>query len=170
MNYTEWLGTVPGEITGDVLWRMGVYRLALFLSDLSWPDASKLMQDQRTLRLAGQLYSAAGSISANISEGYSRQSKKDQARIHEYALGSARESRGWYYQGRHVLGETVTSHRLNLTIQIIRHLLRIIPTERGPMLKEEAPPYALTDQANDLEEAQPRLPTPTTILDAPRTT
>lgn len=142
MNYTEWLNSVPHQITDDVLWKMEVCRVALFLSDLSWHDSTRLMQDKRTVRLAGQLYAAVGSVSVNISEGYSRQSKKDQARFHEYALGSARESRGWYYQARHVLGESMTTHRLDLTTQIIRYLLRIIPVERGPMLKEESLPYA----------------------------
>jgi len=51
------------------------------------------------------LYRAVGSIKANIAEGYSHRSGKDQARFYEYSLGSARESRGWYYDARHILGE-----------------------------------------------------------------
>ncbi len=38
-----------------------------------------------------------GSIRANIAEGYSRGTGKDRARFYEYALGSARESRDWYF-------------------------------------------------------------------------
>jgi four helix bundle protein len=143
VTYEEWLASVPAELTQDPLWRMEVYQLALFVTDLAWHDVSKLVKDKRMLSLADQLYRAVGSISANIAEGYSRRSGKDQARFYEYALGSARESRIWYYQGRYVLLETVVNHRLQLLTQIIRLLLTIIPSERGYKLAEEQSIYAL---------------------------
>src|SRR5689334_21403061 len=127
MNYDGWLKSVPVTISGDSLWKMEAYRLALFLADLGWHDVTKLTEDRRMLGLSDQLYRAVGSISANISEGYSRSSGKDRARFYEYALGSARESRGWYYKSRHVLGEQVVEHRLNFTTQIIRLLLTMVP-------------------------------------------
>ena len=108
MIYEKWLASVPSELTNDPLWKMEVYRLAVFLSDLAWDDVSKLAQDKRTVSLSDQLYRAVGSVTANIAEGYSRRSGKDQARFYEYSLGSAREARGWYYQGRHVLFPSVT--------------------------------------------------------------
>src|ERR1700733_7151546 len=131
MNFESWLNSVPEEIKGDALWRMEVYRLGLFSTDLAWHDVSKLIQDKRTISLADQLNRAVGSIGANISEGYSRQSGKDQARFYEYALGSARETRDWYYQSRHVLTDNVADHRVRLVSQIIRLLLTIIPSQRG---------------------------------------
>ncbi|HXU39650.1 MAG TPA: four helix bundle protein [Blastocatellia bacterium] len=102
---------------------MEVYRLSLFAGDLAWEDATKLMRDRRTRRLSDQLYRAVGSVSSNISEGYSRSTGRDRALFYSYALGSGREGRDWYYKGRHVLGESVTSHRLDLMTQIIRMLL-----------------------------------------------
>jgi four helix bundle protein len=141
MLYNDWLASVPTEITNDALWQMEVYRLAVFLGDLAWRDVSRLIEDKRTIGLADQLYRAVGSISANIAEGYSRQSGKDQARFYEYALGSAREARGWYYQGRHVLSEAVATHRIQLVTQIIRLLLTVIPAERGYKMKEDQAPY-----------------------------
>ena len=48
MTYEEWLASVPVELTDDPLWRMEVYRLALFASDLAWYDVSKLVKDRRT--------------------------------------------------------------------------------------------------------------------------
>jgi four helix bundle protein len=120
---------------------MEVYRLTVFASDLAWHDVSKLVEDKRTVSLSDQLYRAIGSVSANIAEGYSRQSGKDQARFYEYALGSAREARGWYYQGRHILSEAVAMHRIMLLTRIIRSLLTIIPAERGYKLKEEQASY-----------------------------
>ena len=81
MTFEDWLETVPSELTDDPLWKMEVYRLAVFLADLAWYDVTKLYQDKRTVDLAGQLFRAVGSIGANISEGYSRRSGKDQARF-----------------------------------------------------------------------------------------
>jgi len=141
MTYEEWLATVPSELTNDPLWRMEVYRLAVFAADLAWHDVSKLAQDRRTLSLADQLYKAVGSIGANIAEGYSHRSGKDQARFYEYSLGSTREGRIWYYQARHILAETVATHRLKLLTKIARLLLTIIPAERGYKLAEDRAAY-----------------------------
>src|SRR5512135_354078 len=99
---------------------MSAYRLALFLGDLSWHDVTKLIQDRRTLGLSDQLYRAAGSISANLAEGYWYGTGQNRARYYEYALGSARESRDWYFKGRHILGETVTAHRIKLLAEVMR--------------------------------------------------
>lgn len=160
MNYQEWLNTIPKEFTEDALWRMEVYRLALFAGDIAWLDVTKLMQDRRTLSLSDQLYRAVGSVSGNYCEGYSRSSNKDQVRFYEYSLGSARESRNWYWKGRQVLGEKVALHRIQLLTQIIRHLLRIIPAERGHELHEDAPPYLAGAETITLNELLTDVPLP----------
>jgi four helix bundle protein len=100
------------------------------------------------LKLSDQLYSAAGSISANLAEGYSKASKKDQARFYEYSLGSARESRDWYFKARHVLGHDIALHRIRLLTSIIRLLLKLVPNTRGKKISEERVeylPYTLED-------------------------
>jgi four helix bundle protein len=130
MSYEEWVKSVPKDITDDVLWTVKAYRYALFLSDLCWFDVTKLIQDKRTLDLSDQLYRAAGSVSANVAEGYSRSTGKDRARFYEYALGSARESRDWYYKARHVVGESVMQHRSGLLTEIIRLLITMVPQQR----------------------------------------
>lgn len=130
MTYEEWETSVPVELTGDSLWRVEAYRFALFLSDLAWRDINRLFRDGRTRAIADQLYRAAGNISSNIGEGYSRGTGKDRARFFEYALGSARECRDWYYKGRHVLGDKVTSHRLQLATRIVKLLLTMTSNER----------------------------------------
>ena len=141
MNYTDWLPTVFPEITNDPLWKMEVYRLGVFLGDLTWRDTDKLIKDPRMFKLSDQLYSAVGSISANIAEGYSKASKKDQARFYEYSLGSAREARDWYFKARHILGEGVALHRIRLLVQIIRPLLKMVPEYRGKKISEEQAEY-----------------------------
>ena len=138
MNFETWVKTVPNEITQDSLWKMQAYRLSLFAAEIGWHDVSRLMGDRRTMDMAGQMYRSVGSIEANISEGYSRGSGKDRARFYEYALGSARECRGWYYKGRHVLGEPVVEHRIQLITEIVRLLLAMVPNQRayGALLHE----------------------------------
>lgn len=145
-SFQEWLTTrVPPEITADPLWHMEVYRIALFIGDIAWSDVSKLSQDPRMLKLSDQLYAAAGSVSANIAEGYSKASKKDQARFYEYSLGSAREARDWYFKSRHVLGKDVSLHRMRLLVSVIRTLLKLIPEFRAKKIAakiaEEIAPY-----------------------------
>lgn len=152
MNYDEWEKSVPLVLSGDALWKMKVYRYALFLSDIAWLDVSKLMQDGRTKSLSDQLYRAVGSVSGNLEEGYSKLSAKDRARFYEYSLGSARESRGWYYRGRHVLGEEVFSHRAAFLTEVIKMLLTIVPEERGMHICEDSVEYKVK---NVLDEVVP---------------
>ena len=140
MNFTDWVKTVPEVITQDSLWKMEAYRLALFISDVNWFDVTKLMQDKRTLDLSDQLYRAIGSIGANLAEGYSRSTGKDRAGFYEYALGSARESRDWYYKSRYILSEEAVTHRLNLLTQIIRLITTMVPQQRASHGIREADP------------------------------
>jgi len=148
-NYQEWLASVPKEITDDPIWRTEVYRLGLFLGDLAWHDALKLSVKPPTRSLSDQLYRASGSVSANTCEGYSRASGKDQARFYEYALGSARETRDWYFKARHVLGPEITDHRLKLSARIIQNLMRMVPKYRGKSIQEDPEPY-YPEAASDL--------------------
>lgn len=145
LTYKEWEVVVPTSITNDVLWKVSVYRYSLFLSDVAWQDVTKLMQDRRTIALADQLYRAVGSIGANIAEGYSRGTGRDRARFYEYALGSARESRDWYFKARHILGEEITEHRFTILTEIIRLLLTMIPQQRAKKLSEELAPYQINE-------------------------
>jgi hypothetical protein len=77
MNFDDWLADVPDTIKQDPLWQTAVYRQSLFLGDLAWYDAGKLMQDRRAISVSDQLYRAVGGISATIAEGYGRFSTKD---------------------------------------------------------------------------------------------
>ena len=159
VNFNEWLKTMPELFTADALWKMVVYRYAMFLGDLAWHDATKLMSDRRTIGLSEQLYEAVGSVGANISEGYSRSSGKDRARFYEYELGSAREGRGWYYDGRYVLSDEVAHHRMQFLTQVIRLLLTITPEERSRTIREEEAEYKVDSQLL-LEELLEKAPLP----------
>ena len=130
MTYDDWAALVPDCIRGDTLWRVKAYRLGLFLSDLAWRDATRLLKDRRTRAKADQLFRAVANISSNIGEGYSRGTGRDRARFYEYALGSAREARDWYFKGRHVLPAKVTVHRMELLTQIAKLTVTMVAQER----------------------------------------
>ena len=141
MRYDEWQVGVPDDIKGDSLWKLEVYRIALFSSDIAWQDALALSKNSLTRDIADQLYRAVCSISANIAEGYSRSTGKDRARFLEYSLGSAREARDWYYKSRHTLKEEVVKHRINVLTQIIKMLSVLTPHQRQKGIREEQAAY-----------------------------
>jgi four helix bundle protein len=142
-SFESWEQKLPKLIKQDAVWRVKAYQLALFLGDVGWYDVSRLNQDRRTWGIADQLYRAVGSISANITEGYSRMSRKEKARFYEYALGSARESRDWYFKGRYVLGQEVFQHRLDHLTRIIQLLIVMTRQQRGNKTKEPSPAYTI---------------------------
>lgn len=119
----------------DPLAKMLVYQYATQLVEASWEDVVKLRSYDVTAEVARQLYTAVGSITANLAEGYSKSSGKDRARIFEMALGSARESVEWYKAARPVIGAEATSERMELLGHIRRMLLAIIPRERERLIR-----------------------------------
>ena len=126
----------------DPIARMRVYQLAAELVVEAWPDAEELSRHPMTQKVCDQLYSAVGSIEANIADGYSRSSGKDRCRFFEYALSSARESVTWYRAARPILGPDVTTKRWEKLEEIRRLLLAIIPLERKRLIRPQRPDAA----------------------------
>ena len=153
MNYTEWLSTVPSEITNDPIWKLDVYRLALFADDIGWNDVVVLSKNNLMWGVADQLHRSLGSISANLTEGYSRSKGLDRARFFEFSLGSAREGRDWYYKSRHILPSEVVKHRMEITTKIISMLVPMISHQRKNAIREEQAEYNTqpTDSSLDSE-------------------
>lgn len=149
MKYAEWLSNVPSEIANDPIWKLEVYRLALFAGDLGWEDVLKLSKERLMFSVADQLHRSLGSISANLTEGYSRSKGLDRARFFEISLGSARESRDWYYKSRHVLSAEVIKHRIGLATQIIAMLAPMIQHQRKHAIREEQAVYNVLSQSSN---------------------
>jgi four helix bundle protein len=143
VTFAEWLKTVPAQITGDTLWKVEAYRLALFAVETGWQDVCRLAQDRRTVALSDQLYRTLGSIGANLAEGYSRGTGRDRGHFYEYALGSAREARHWYQAAAHALDSEVVLRRLNLMTALIRLLLTMIPQQRNSPIREPGAAYTV---------------------------
>jgi four helix bundle protein len=149
MNYAEWLNTVPSEITHDPIWKLEVYRLALFADDVGWNDVLALSKNNLMWGVADQLHRSPGSISAILTEGYSRSKGLDCARFIEISLGSARESRDWYYKSRHVLNAEIVKHRMGLVTRIISMLVSMIPYQRKHAILEKQTGYNISGQPSD---------------------
>jgi four helix bundle protein len=111
----------------DPLWRVQAYRLAMDAMRDAKGDAEPLRTDASMRDAAGQLLRAAGSIAANIAEGYSRGTPADRRRFYEYALGSVRETMVWY----DALPHPDSASRIERLISIRRLLLTMIRTARN---------------------------------------
>jgi len=131
MDYEEWERSVSRHIRDDPLWALRLYRMALFAGDQGRVDADTLDERGNYRSLADQLRRSTASISANITEGYSRLRPRERAHFFEYALGSAREARDWYHKARHALGHDETEARLAQLGHILRILLMFIKRSRS---------------------------------------
>jgi four helix bundle protein len=131
MVYEEWLAQVPDELKKDPIWQFKAYPKALLLFDLMWEDGEKLLRDARGREMVKQLVRSAGSITANIDEGFGRGVERGEyLQFLRYALGSARETRSWYYKSRRLLAADVVQHRMSLCSEIIALLVTVIKKRR----------------------------------------
>jgi four helix bundle protein len=117
-----WERTVSRAITSDAIWKLDVYRAALFLIYCSRTDIRSIPGLRPEDELADQLLTAAASVSAHIAESYCRWSIADQLKFLGYALGSLRECISWYEGSRDRLPHAVVEER-ELLIARIRALL-----------------------------------------------
>jgi four helix bundle protein len=125
-----WEKACPAELTTDVIWNLDVYRCALFLQHLARRDCGAMLAERPGSALADQLTRAAGSVGANLGEGYSRSTRADRLRFLAYSLGSTRECIAWYSAARDVLPERVVEERLRLLVRIRSLLLGLIRSLR----------------------------------------
>jgi four helix bundle protein len=125
-----WERACPETITSDVLWRLDAYRVAMYLLHTTQQDFRPDQVSRADPWLITQLVRAAGSISANLSEGYSRATRADRLRFLGYALSSTRECIPWYESLRDVLSDSVVEERIELVARLRSLLLGFIRSLR----------------------------------------
>lgn len=125
MSYEAWERSVPPAITGDPLWKLRVYRAALYAGELGQRDADYLSRKQGCAEVAPEMARATGAISAHIAKGYSCVGR-ERLQYYEMALGAARESRDRYFKVRAVLGPGAGDSRLSLHTTIIKVLVALM--------------------------------------------
>jgi four helix bundle protein len=116
----------------DPLETVAAYRLAREFATGALADAGRLRRSALTREIAAQLLTAAGSVCANIAEGYSRGTVADRKKFYEYALGSARECQAWYETS----GTPVPESQLARLTSIRRLLLTMIRNARDDVSAE----------------------------------
>jgi four helix bundle protein len=117
-----WERTCSRAITSDTVWKLDVYRAALFLIYCARADIRSIPGLRSEDELADQLLAAAASVSAHIGESYGRWGVADQLKFLGYALGSVRECISWYEGSRDRLPPAVVDDR-ELLVARIRALL-----------------------------------------------
>ena len=125
-----WERTCSRAITSDTLWKLDVYRAALFLLHCARADLRSIPGLRSEDELADQLLTAAASVSAHIGESYGRWSVADQLKFLGYALGSVRECISWYNGSRDRLSNAVVDEREMLIARIRALLLGYIRSLR----------------------------------------
>ncbi len=124
MTFEEWVKTVPGRVKAEACWRFVAYPKALYSYELAWKDCDVLIRDERGKAVARQLIRSVGSISANVEEGHGRGvGGKSYLYFLRVAEGSARESKGWYFRARLILGPKVVEARHSLLDEILALLV-----------------------------------------------
>jgi four helix bundle protein len=131
VDQLEWERGVPGAITSDPIWKLHAYRTAFFLLDLARADVRIGVKRGLDRDIAAQLLESATSVSANLSEGYSRGTRADRLRFLGYALGSLREAISWYRAATDFLPSGTADHRLNVIARIRPLLLGLIKSTRA---------------------------------------
>jgi four helix bundle protein len=131
MTYAEWEAGVHERVKAEPVWEFLGYRKALFLYDLAWKDCEGLTRDRRGRAVAEQLIRSAESISANVEEGHGRGYGKQRDWFFTVSIGSARESKGWYWRARELLTADVVDHRLALADEVIALLVSELNRQRS---------------------------------------
>ena len=144
MTYDEWEAAVPAEMRAEPCWQVQAYRLGCFAAAMADLDTEVLAADPRFVKAAAQLCDAAGSISPNLAEGYSRFSPAARIQFYEYAYGSASEAKTRYLNVQRKIDPALLTSRLavlgginRLILAMIRSARRKLPPRRPRSQKDD---------------------------------
>jgi four helix bundle protein len=131
LPFDEWVNTLPALLRSDPLWKSAYYRLAMYLYDLVWLDSVVISKDFRGREIVHQIVRSAGSVCANMEEGYRRGiGTADFVRIMRISLGELGETQGWYFRSRHILSIATLDKRIKVIQQAIALTVTAIDKNR----------------------------------------
>lgn len=131
LPFDEWVNTLPALLRSDPLWKSAYYRLAMYLYDLVWLDSVVINKDFRGREIVYQIVRSAGSVCANMKEGYRRGiGTADFVRIMRISLGELGETQGWYFRSRHILSSETLDKRIKVIQQAIALTVTAIDKNR----------------------------------------
>jgi four helix bundle protein len=122
-EFCAWEACVPQSLRDDQMWKFHAYRVALYLLDLAARDVQDLRARKCFPHQTDQLLRAIASISANVAEGFGRNSAVDRSRFFGIALGSLRESFTWYRAVQDELSPDVIEQRFEQLAELRRILI-----------------------------------------------
>ncbi len=116
--------------------KIEAYNKALTFSNLLWDEVIKFDYFEKN-SVGLQLVRAAGSVSANIAEGFGRYHKKDKIKFYQYAKGSALECYDWLLKCKHrkLLNESQLLDHIE-TVQNLPKLINYLIKYTNDNLKE----------------------------------
>jgi four helix bundle protein len=131
LPFDEWVNTLPASLRNDPLWKSAYYRLAMYLYDLVWLDSAVINKDRRGREIVYQMVRSAGSVCANMEEGYRRGiGTADFVRIMRIALGELGETQGWYFRSRHILNQETLDKRIKVIQEAVALTVTVIDKNR----------------------------------------
>jgi len=128
--FDAWQQTVHSRVKTEPLWKSLPYRKALYFYECVWRDCESFQRDIRGKAVANQLVRSAGSISANLEEGHGRGYGRQRDWFWKVSIGSARESKGWYWRAHQLLSPDVLESRLVLIDEVIALLVSELQRQR----------------------------------------
>jgi four helix bundle protein len=136
LSFEEWQAQVPATILSERFWQLIAYQKGLYLYDLVWKDTTPWLSDIRGHELARQIVRSAGSITANIEEGFGRGIGKQLVYFYSVSLGSARETKGWYYRAKAIVTPQILQERISLVSEIVALLVTEINRQKHYLNKD----------------------------------
>ena len=130
MDVDEWVARAPRALVSEAIWKVRAFQIGAYIASTAACDALPFERHPRFAHVAPQPVRAAGSIAANIAEGYSRQSRRDRIKYFEYALGSAHDAKSWYTTAADAFDAAALEERLTYLARVTQLLLRMIQNER----------------------------------------
>jgi hypothetical protein len=130
LSYHDWLLTVDKMVTRWSMWRLEVYRLAMYIGELAFLDLNRIVAQEPAFEGDDFLLQAC-KIGAKIAFGHGPGFRTIQLEGFGEALASARAARQWYEHTAEWLGVERTRHRLKVLDIITNNLLLLTQIPPG---------------------------------------